>query len=48
MVEVPQRFRRRPMGSGFRWLARMVLGLRVTDFTCGFKAFTSEAALRLF
>jgi len=47
-VEIPQRFRRRLMGSVFRWLARIVLGLRITDFTYGFKGFASEAAERLF
>ncbi|MGD9497593.1 MAG: dolichyl-phosphate beta-glucosyltransferase [Armatimonadota bacterium] len=36
------------MGAGFRWLARAMLGLRVSDITCGFKAFTRAAAQRIF
>lgn len=47
-VERPQPWLRRFMGSRFRWLARTMLGLRVSDITCGFKGFTSEAAQAVF
>jgi glycosyltransferase involved in cell wall biosynthesis len=47
-VEVRQRFPRRFMGAVFRALARSVLRLPVSDFTCGLKGFTAAAAERLF
>jgi len=47
-VEVKQRLPRRLMGSAFRWLARLILGLPVSDFTCGAKGFRAEAARELF
>jgi len=47
-IEVKQRLLRRLMGSAFRGLARLILRLPVTDFTCGFKAFRASAAERLF
>jgi len=43
-----QRLVRRVFGAGFRWLARHLLGLQVSDVTCGFKGFTAEAARRVF
>lgn len=39
---------RRAFGTGFRWLARSMLNLSVSDVTCGFKGFTCEAARRVF
>ncbi|MBM3476944.1 MAG: glycosyltransferase family 2 protein [Armatimonadetes bacterium] len=47
-VEVKQRLPRRLMGSAFRWLARLILRLPVSDFTCGAKGFRAEAADELF
>jgi dolichyl-phosphate beta-glucosyltransferase len=47
-IEVPQRFPRRFMGAVFRRLARLMLRLPTSDFTCGFKAFTANAAEELF
>ena len=39
---------RRAFGAGFRWLARSMLKLSVSDVTCGFKGFTRDAARRVF
>ncbi len=47
-IEHPQPRLRRFMGGVFRSLARMMLGLRVSDITCGFKAFTRDAAHGIF
>jgi len=47
-IEHPQPTVRRFMGGVFRSLARTMLGLRTSDITCGFKAFTRDAAHRLF
>lgn len=47
-IERPQPWLRRFMGARFRWLARMMLGLRASDITCGFKGFTREAAHAVF
>lgn len=47
-VERRQRWPRRWLGRGYRWLARRWLGLRVPDVTCGFKAFRREAGQSLF
>jgi glycosyltransferase involved in cell wall biosynthesis len=47
-IETPQRLPRRFMGAVFRVLARAILGLPVSDFTCGFKGFRAAAAERLF
>ena len=39
---------RESMGRVFTWLSNVILGLRVTDFTCGFKGFESSAGKRIF
>ena len=36
------------MGKGYTWVSNVVLGLHVSDFTCGFKAFEQKAARQLF
>jgi dolichyl-phosphate beta-glucosyltransferase len=36
------------MGKVFTWLSNWILGLHVSDFTCGFKGFRREAARELF
>lgn len=36
------------MGKGFTFLSQVVLGVQVTDFTCGFKCFTTESAKKIF
>jgi glycosyltransferase involved in cell wall biosynthesis len=47
-VKRPQSPFRRNLGRGYRKLARLILGLRVSDVTCGFKGFRRAVALRLF
>jgi dolichyl-phosphate beta-glucosyltransferase len=47
-VTVRQRLLREAMGSGFTWLVNGLLGTRVSDVTCGFKCFTSQAGRRIF
>ena len=39
---------RETLGKGFTFLSQMALGVRVTDFTCGFKLFTRACARDLF
>jgi glycosyltransferase involved in cell wall biosynthesis len=48
VIEVPQGALRRFMGGVFRKIAGAMLGLGVSDVTCGFKAMTGEAADGLF
>jgi dolichyl-phosphate beta-glucosyltransferase len=36
------------LGRGFSLLSRTISGVRVSDFTCGFKGFSSEAADAIF
>ncbi|MBD3293183.1 MAG: glycosyltransferase [Armatimonadia bacterium] len=47
-IEQAQPLLRRVMGAGFRRLTRAMLGLRVSDITCGFKVFERDAAGRIF
>jgi len=47
-VEVRQHFIRRTMGAAFRALARSLLRLPISDFTCGFKGFRGPVADELF
>jgi len=39
---------RESMGKVFTWISNTVLGLDVSDFTCGFKAFEAKAARQIF
>jgi dolichyl-phosphate beta-glucosyltransferase len=39
---------RESMGKAFTWLSNTILGLNVSDFTCGFKAFESSAGKKIF
>jgi dolichyl-phosphate beta-glucosyltransferase len=39
---------RETLGRGFTLLSQLTLGVRVRDFTCGFKLFTRRAARELF
>ncbi len=43
-----QSFVREKMGSAFTLISRCILGLGVSDFTCGFKCFHRDAAQALF
>ena len=48
VIRVHQPPLREWMGKGFTWLTNTLLGVRVTDFTCGFKCFQTAVAQRLF
>ncbi len=39
---------RESMGKTFTWLSNTILGLEVSDFTCGFKAFEASAGKHIF
>ena len=39
---------RQNMGKVFTWLSNTILGLRVSDFTCGFKCFTRKTIEAVF
>ncbi len=47
-VIVHQPFVRETLGRGFTFLSRIILCLRVSDFTCGFKMFKAYTAKDLF
>ena len=36
------------MGTGYRWLSRFCLGLHASDFNCGFKAYRTDIAKKLY
>jgi hypothetical protein len=36
------------LGRGYSWLSRTLSGVKVSDFTCGFKGFRAEAAEAVF
>lgn len=44
----PQPWYRTFLGKGFSMLSRMVLGVPVSDFTCGFKAYSRKAYTTIF
>lgn len=39
---------RESLGKGFTFLSQIVLNLRISDFTCGFKCFSKKAAEEIF
>ncbi|MEW6741190.1 MAG: dolichyl-phosphate beta-glucosyltransferase [Planctomycetota bacterium] len=47
-IEVYQPWHRVVMGLAFTRLVNLVMRLRVSDYTCGFKCFTAEAARDIF
>jgi dolichyl-phosphate beta-glucosyltransferase len=47
-IERPQPFLRAWLGHGFTWLARHLLSPTILDFTCGFKGFRRDEAVKLF
>lgn len=47
-IRVRQPWLRETMGRVFTWLTNALLGTRVSDITCGFKALQAPAAKRLF
>ena len=48
VIEVHQQIHRELMGKVFTGLSNLILGLKLKDFTCGFKAFRRDAARALF
>ena len=36
------------LGRGFTLLSRIILGVNISDFTCGFKCFSKQAAEKIF
>jgi len=47
-VVVHQPKKREILGKGFTKLTQTILGVHVTDFTCGFKAFSNNACNTIF
>lgn len=44
----PQPFIRRKLGEGYTLLARLITGVQVSDFTCGFKCFNRASREKIF
>lgn len=47
-IEKKQFFLRELLGEGFTFFSNLLLGVEVSDFTCGFKLFKKKAALKIF
>jgi dolichyl-phosphate beta-glucosyltransferase len=47
-VEEAQPFLRAKMGQFYIFLSRIILGLRLSDFNCGFKVYNTRSTSRLF
>ncbi len=47
-IDRHQPWLRETMGKGFTALAQALIGVQVTDFTCGFKLFRRDAAQQIF
>lgn len=47
-IDVRQPYYRELLGGVFRWTSRMIFAPPVTDFTCGFKAFSARASEAIF
>ena len=47
-VSVHQPWIRENLGKGFTFLSQLVLGMPVSDFTCGFKSFSAPCARQVF
>lgn len=47
-VLVHQPWLRENLGKGFTFITRILTGVVVSDFTCGFKGFTKESAKKIF
>lgn len=48
VIVKPQPWTRRFLGTGYRILCRFLFGIRVSDFNCGFKAYETELARKIF
>jgi len=44
----PQPWIRRFLGTGYRILCRLLFGIRVSDFNCGFKAYETDLAREIY
>jgi glycosyltransferase involved in cell wall biosynthesis len=47
-IKTPQPLKRRLLGKIYIWLAKAILGVKASDYNCGFKLFKREAAIKLF
>lgn len=47
-VLVHQPWLRENLGKGFTFITRIATGVKISDFTCGFKGFTKNAAKEIF
>lgn len=47
-IVIPQPAIRENLGRGYTQLTRFVTGVKLSDFTCGFKGFTRKAAQEIF
>lgn len=47
-ILVHQPWHRETMGRVFTYMTRVVTGTSIADFTCGFKGFTKESAMKIF
>ena len=47
-IEQRQPLHREILGSGFTWLARLLLWRTIVDFTCGFKGYRRDEAMAIF
>ena len=48
VVTRSQRWHRKKLGEGYTLLAHLITGARASDFTCGFKCFSKDAAEYIF
>lgn len=48
MIHRKQPLTRIVLGRGFVILSNLILGIKINDFTCGFKCFSNEATQRIF
>lgn len=47
-ITFPQPWPRRMLGAGYRFLCRQMFGLKNSDFNCGFKAYETALAQRIY
>lgn len=48
VLQKRQGIMRESLGKGFTLLSQVILGLQISDFTCGFKCFSKKAAKEIF
>jgi dolichyl-phosphate beta-glucosyltransferase len=47
-IEVHQPWHRETLGKGYTKLTQIITGVKIADFTCGFKGFSKTAAKKIF